>query len=167
MESLKNAIPVGRAPTERGKVGRCYTFLAVGEVMQRSPMLRCVEVVQPLSLLVCLRQSGQSSIATRSGNRVISPADDLPSIIQSHCHAKTETAASLRRRDTVAKAASGAESRRGITPRAATGNVARTVIKSPRRAIGGSLVVVVVIAILHPLPHVSGHVVKSKWIWFE
>ena len=41
------------------------------------------------------------------------------------------------------------------------------VTTGPRRAIGGRPVIVAVIAILHPLPHVARHVVEAERIGLE
>jgi hypothetical protein len=57
-----------------------------------------------------------------------------------------------------------AEVLRKVAPGTATNHRLTAVTNGPRRTIGGCCIVIAVIAILHPLPHVAGHIVEAERI---
>ena len=64
-------------------------------------------------------------------------------------------------------AAGGADILRSGAPGTAANHAVTAVTNDPHRTIGGSLIVISVIAILYPLPHIAGHIVEAERIRFE
>src|SRR5262249_26621150 len=54
-----------------------------------------------------------------------------------------------------------------VVPGTAADEMFLAILCRPRRAIGGRPVVVLIVTILHPLPHIAGHVVEAELIVVE